>query len=565
MEEKYERVPMHVKPLDDEILYGCSPAAKEHILKSMSALSRGKAPTPSFKLYGRTDVTLVDDFFKSLKSSGIKIPEWQLEYEMSRKTKWGPQGGYAPWDEVKDAFELYYSRPQRVDPDFKYLVDDKIYDKYKSMHCKMLPVDSTLAELIANDKINDRAAGWRDFNLSKKDRVAQEHAIRDARSGVWQKGLNYVFERYNKLKKRIFFPGPYSLMLLEAQYYSPFLRYIQDDLRKNKDNSPFLFWADKIGFQKQFVIVDNLYQKVTVPTRGTLVYVQRDFEKMDTTTGWSQTYNSMYKKLCKAFSFSSDSKEAQRLYNILRRGSEMPVITPAGVYYGTRGKASGQETTNGDETCANEDYDNLLQNFLAHMCQQKNIKFKILYSGGNGDDGISIYILNDEKDLDIFKTLIAKAADISAQIMGFRVQGDKWFIDTSYGLYCQNMVAVKNNHIWYGYPATLILNAIVNPEQEYKKADWDKDYRDLDIIEKLDNGRNLEYFHELVDFVDNGMKYRLLGRTEDETRRIFSKYEKYRALRQDKFNHQDDMSEWGLSSSPTVNYLMSKRGWIIPR
>lgn len=551
MELKYKREPMRVLPLDERWFHGVSPKARKHLVSSLKSLEAGRAPTPSFKLYGKSDVSLVDDFFKKVKVSGLQIPEWQLKYEMSRKEKWGPQGGYAPWAELKDAFELYYSRPSSMKAHPKV----NTLEKYSRMNLRVDNLSTTLQHLKDDDKILDRAAGWRSFDLKKTDPAAQAIALADARSGNWMNGWFYTFSRYNKLKKRIFFPGPFSFMIVEAQYYYPFLKYIQESLKNEKANSPFTFWADKIGF-------DRMFDEIVTPKCASadpkhLVFIQRDFEKMDTTVGEEQTLFSFYPRLKRAFGFSPQQEKLRK--DIIHFGATSPVATPSGMYTGYRGKASGANTTNGDETCCNEDYDDVFLQLLQKYCKTANIKFNVLYTGGNGDDGIGIFELADLRRLSTFKKLIAKSAEEAAEIFEFRVQGSKWHISTEYGLYCQRMVASRDGKIWNGYPATLILNAIVNPEKEYNKASWDKDYRDLDIIEKLDNGKNLQYFHELIDFVDNGMKYRLLGKSEEETRRILSKYERYRALRDEPFNWQDPETGKDITKSPTLRYLLEKR------
>lgn len=558
MEIKHKHEPMRVLPLDERWFHGVTPKARHHLVNSLKSLEAGRAPTPSFKLYGKKDVSIVDDFFNQVKASGLKVPEWQLEYEMSRKEKFGPQGGYAPWKELQENFELYYTRPGKIkrSEELQKIVAN-VHKKYGKMNLRTENLSNTLNLLKKDDKILDRAAGWRSFDLKKTDPKAQAIALADARSGNWMNGWFYTFSRFNKQKKRIFFPGPFSFMIVEAQYYYPFLKYIQNSLRTEKYQSPFTFWADKIGFNKMFddIVTPLVLNNMNYPSH--LVYVQRDFEKMDTTVGEEQTLFSFYPRLDQAFGFSKPEEKLWR--DIIHFGATSPVATPSGMYTGYRGKASGANTTNGDETCCNEDYDTVFKYYLDQLCTKYRICYSVLYTGGNGDDGIAIFYLVDLRRYSTFERCIREAAEKAANLFGFRVQGDKWHISRKYGLYCQRMVTFRDNKVWNGYPATLILNSIINPEKEYSKSTWDKDYRDLDIIEKLDNGANLQYFHQLIDFVDNGMKYRLLGRSEKETRRILSKYDKYRALRDEPFNWQDPELSKSITNSPTVQYLLSKR------
>lgn len=549
---------MRVYPLDETWFKGISPNAKRHLLNSMASLEAGRAPTPSFKLYGKSDVSLVDDFFAEVKRKGIAIPEWQFEYEMSRKSKFGPQGGYKPWSELKEDFELYYSRPEEVDPRDIYEAQRSTEVKYQKLNCRLMSLSDTLKFLKDDDKIQERAAGWRNFDLKKTDPIAQKDALADARSGNWLNGFGYTFSRYNKTKKRLFFPMPFSLMILEAQYYGPFLKAIQNSLRIEKHNSPFVFWADKIGFDPMFDEIVTPLCKGYDPSH--FIFVQRDFEKMDTTTGFSQTKNMFIPKLARAYGIKRGSRAYSYLEELFYFGATCPIATPGGMYTGYRGKASGATTTNGDETGDNETFNAVWLQELAKLVNGK-FEYKVICSHGNGDDGFALFYLLDMAHSSEFKKYIARAAELAAKKCKFRVQGDKWFISELYGLYCQRMIAWKNNKMWNGYPATLILNSIVNPEKEYSPQDWDKDYRDIDIIEKLDNGANLEYFHELVDFVDNGMKYHLLGTDEKELHRILSKYERYRALQSESFNYQNLESRGDITKSPTIKYLLEKRNW----
>jgi hypothetical protein len=544
----------------DDLWKGVSPDAQKHIQRSMRSLEKGAAHAPTFKLGGRDDVSLATDFIDRYIKPRNDVPTWQYEYELSRCSKWGPQGGYAPWDEVRDNFLLYYERPEYVNlsPDETRLVE-RVQAKYSELNAHKMKLDGTLAHLVASDKIKERASGWREFDRKKTDPVAMSVALADAASGFWKHGWGYVFERYNKLKKRIFFPMPYSDMLLEAQYYTPFLEAIQEDLRTRGHHSPFTFWADKLGFDPMFKdIVSPLCRSMHV-NFDHLVFVQRDFEKMDTTSGFQQTKNFFLPSLARGLNISQGTQEWKQLHDLLAFGAQCPILTPDGVYVGARGKASGAETTNGDETCGNECFDAIMFEELTRLCAERNIMFRRIYSGGNGDDGLSIYELYNTEDLPAFRKCVAISAETAGSHCGYRVQGEKFTVDLGHGLYCQQMIAPRGNEIWNAYPAALILNSIVNPENQYPKSAWDKDYRDLDIIGKLDNGRNLQYFIPLINYVDLRMKYRLLGRSEVELRRIVSKWEAWKALRYDNFNVRSDAYN-DITKSPTLRYLLAHRG-----
>lgn len=544
------------KSLDDERWWvGVTPNAKKHLLGSLENLDEGVPPTPSFKLYGKSDWTVVTDFLQSV-SSDPDIPEWLLEYEYSREEKFGPQGGHAPWAELEEDAELYFTRVSDCSE------SAEIVDEYAALGCKMLGVKEALDTLKSENKILTRASGWRAFNLKKTNEVAQHMALNDVLDGNWRNGWAYFFSRYNKKKKRLFIPMPFSSMIGQAQYFHPMLSAIQENLRANKSASPFRFWGDKIGFGPLFHdVMEPLLQGVN-PSH--LVYIMRDFEKMDTTTGPEQKGKLFIPKLAAALGIPTGSGEYQRMVDFILFSNLCPIATPAGMWVGSHGEASGATVTNGGETCCNEEYDNLFRKKLDRLCRENGIIVKWIGSFGNGDDGISLYELNDVADFDLFQTYVRSAAQESAEELGFIIQADKWDIHlASYGKYCQYLVDWNSFSLRAMYPASLALNSIVNPEKQYTKAEWDKDYEDINVIMKLTPCQELPYFHKLVDYVDNGMKYRLLGRSEKATRRILSKWDKYYALRDSSldFNRWDLSS--GLQNNAVVKYLLDKRGWKV--
>lgn len=535
----------------------CSKEAISHLERSMKSLEAGRATTPSFKLYGKTDVSVVETFLTQVQSKGYVLPDGLMDYEMSRLAKFGPQGGYAPWADLKDDFELYFSRPSNmiyVDAD----IMNELCKSYAELHVRLLSATETLKVLKEDKKIETRAAGWPDFSLKKTDAIAQERAVSFARSGAWKDGMGYTFSRFNKQKKRVFMPMPYSSMIKQATYFVPFLTEIQHDLKARESQSSYLFWADKIGFESCFKIASRVVTRELNDSkfeRPMIVYVQRDFEKMDTTTSSDQYRKLFIPVLAAAHHLDSNNED---LCNSMLFTTEAPIMTPDGMRTGTHGTASGAEVTNGGETVCNHYYDRRSLKLLEALCNGSNIKFKCLISLGNGDDGLSLFVI-DSENYDRFKDYLVQAFNQAAQECGFRVQADKWKIDTKFGLYCQNFLSYNDEKqtIDWMYPAVLILNSIMNPEHQYSPKDWDKDYRDLDIIVKLDNGAGLPYFKDLVDFVEKGLKYPLLGSSESETARILSKYERYRSFQTlgERFNRGD----YDISNSETIKYVLSKR------
>nr|UUA79511.1 RNA-dependent RNA polymerase [Picobirnavirus sp.] len=546
------------QPLDREKLKRfCSNKSINALESSLSALEHGRAVTPSFPLYGSTDISVVKRFLDLHVLKNSSVPQWMKDYELSRLEKFGPQGGHAPWKELKEGFELYFTRPTACNASRE--VVESLKRKYKKfMHPLMLSTAEVLPKLIREGKILTRAAGWSTFDLKKSDKEAQRQAVTLARNGDWKHGYAYVFSRFNKQKKRIFMPMPFSSMIVQAQYYQPFLSAIQQSLLTEKSNSPFLFWADKVGLNndKMLEILQERVSKYPLDNDEVYLFVQRDFEKMDTTMGSAQYEATVIPLMAAAFGLKENSNAYSNLVEVMKFTTTCPIITPDGVTTLDHGTASGAEVTNGGETLGNEAYDEEVSQKTLAECESMGIRVVIVYSVGNGDDGGSLFKLR-KRDVPRFKDVYTKMANLVADQHGYRVQASKWLISEYYGLYCQYMLWIEQGVLHQAYPAVLALNAIINPEKQYTKADWDKDYRDLDIITKLDTCHGSLYFHALVDYVDKGMRFRLLGRTETETKRILSKYDKWRSLQDPSEMFNKTLGD--IHSSPTVKYLLSKR------
>lgn len=553
--------------------------ARLHLERSLKSLIKEQAPTPSFPLYGSRDAkSLIRKFLDSVPWDEYDLPIGWKEYEYDRLKKVGPQGGHPSWEEVEPLFMLYQERlspVSRVEERSMTEIAEAIYRVFTTP-VQPYAVDITLAKLLANDKIFTTAAGCRSFDLKKTDPKAQAIALHDIKTGLFRLFRMYVFERYNKLKPRIFMPGPFSNMIEQAAYQVPLMDVIQNGLRSSLSDFPLYNFADKIGFDPMFHdIFAGKMEKAVKKLRRKIrrlglrwdkslirhLYVQGDFEKMDTTTGFDQ-YDQLYlplAELCIAPEHRAKFREA------MLETVRMPIISPSGVMVGYHGTGSGMENTNNGESWCNLYYATETVNKFHDFMRVKlpHVIYEVVAFYVNGDDSTFDIIFYDISDAELAKAkeYFQDAAERTAKHCGFRIN-DKWRMDEHFGLYNQNgywYTIYEDLHVTctYMYPSTLIMNSIINPEHQYKPADWKKEFRDLDVTEKLDNGRYLPYINRLIDFVDNGMKYHLLGREEKETYRILRAWREYRALQSlgERYNRQD----YTIAKSYTVQYILSKR------
>jgi hypothetical protein len=476
------------------------------------------------------------------------IPDFLKAYEKSRLAKVGPQGGVPPWSKLRELFMLYATAPKPV----KFCDSDiltEMCNEYSRLHARKLGVTESLEHLKRSDKIETRAAGWSEFQLKKTDATAQRIAMRYALNGDWQYGYGYTFARYNKLKYRLFMPMPFSSMIKQSQFFIPFLGNIQLSLLSEKSSSLFTAWSDKIGFEKCFLLMEDEIRKSHLSNDEILVYFSNDFEKMDTRTATSQ-YQSFVIPVMQAAHHTRDPELASAMLFT----TTAPIICPDGTLVGDHGTASGAEVTNGGECICNDYYQRrfikILRKLLPHG-------WRLLVRRFNGDDSALIFAI--KIDIELFKAKLFDALKQACEETGFDIQFDKLDISIDFGKYCQNVYWYdrETESIKWMYPLVLILNSIMYPEHQYNPSEWDKDYRDLDIIQKCDNGRNHYLFHEFIDFIMRGTKYPLLGRDEQETKRILGKYPKYRALQSlgERYNRQD----YDIRLSPTAEYILSRR------
>jgi len=551
-----------------------SSEARDHLVKSLDNLKQGRAPVPVFKLYGRDDVySLIKELLDKLNLQQYDVPKAWIDYEYDRLSKVGQQGGYAPWDdEMKELMVLYVTRPKEVQKSLIPLdVTKEFLDNYSHLYLHQMKDAAVIPYLVSSGRITDRAAGCRDFNLKKTDALAKRHALADYQSGLYKKFAMYTFMRYYKLKKRIFFPGPYAALVAQGKFVIPFIEAIQNDITAYRAKSKLVQHADKLGFDECFSIMgEEITEKLPKLAKEwhcsmadiELAYVQGDFEKMDTTEGLSQYEDGLLPVFKQCFHLSGKSYTEMAYNQTLT--CTMPIITPDGVINKYHGTGSGMENTNIGEGVSNDKYQLLTLHKFASKQREKKRKYraKCVARRVNGDDSGYVLALYHPKGIDDkvwkqFSSDFQSAAEEAADICGFIIN-EKWFMSREMGLFCQNgyWYDRKTKRIVWMYPLTLILNSIMHPQKEYAASSWDKDYNDITIVEKLDNGRNLPYFHELVDFVDNGMVYHLLRRSEKETKRILSKYDRYRALQSEDyyFNRRD----YDITKSPTIKYIAQK-------
>jgi hypothetical protein len=376
-----------------------------------------------------------------------------------------------------------------------------------------------------------------------------------AGNGEWRYGYAYIFSYIRKQKNRIFMPGPFSLNLLQAQYHDPLLAHIQQDLKANREHSKFYFWGDKIGFQELWPM---MAKKIANVDPSHIVWSVRDFHAMDTTDGADQNRKHYVPKVANAFNIAKGTKAYKELEEIMLFSNYMPIATPDGFIVDPHGQASGVTITNNAEGCCNYDFTMDWADSVLRTAARRGIRAKVLFHNGNGDDGITAFYLENLGDFDKFNDIIEKCADYWCKAYGF-IKNEKWQVTLgTFGLYCQYELYVgADGKLHADYPVSLALNAGMNPMHEIPKALWDSDYVDWRWAEILTHLYGRQDFYLAIDYVSNGMKRGLFGKTAQDFIRIFSKYKKYRAIRNPEDHYNVENLEW--DQHPELNPVIAYR------
>lgn len=528
-----------------------------HLQSSMRALKSAKDGIPTISLYGKKDWSVVTDYYKFAQDKGITYPEWQVKYELSRESKFGEQGGRAAYSAIKPKLEAYVLNVQHCSRESI----PETEGKYAELFLKKRSLTETLQQQKMAGKIEAKAASWSTFNLKKDDPVAQQIAVSFARAGKWIDSFAYIFTYIRKMKDRLFIPIPFCVNLLQAQFHDIMLEAIQKSLNTYMERSPFAFFGDKIGFNNLWKIM-SIKSKDLDPSH--ILYVVRDFKAMDTTMGPEQKIKHYCNKISKAFHLTG--KAYDEMVKVMTFSNEIPIFTPDGVIVNKiKGEGSGATVTNQGESFDNEDFDYDLNNRILERCQKANIKIVKIDSYGNGDDGISRYYLYDTSCFEEVKQIIDEEADYVCALYGHS-KNEKWDIELgTYGLYCQYEIYQDDKGFHADYPISLGINAIMHPMRNKPKSLWDSDYTDWRIANIASHWYGRQDFETAIDYVDNGLKYGLFGKTKEDFIRIFSKYKKYRALRdsEDDFNISDPDWMDNPDHNPVIIYLAKKRGILL--
>jgi hypothetical protein len=200
-------------------------------------LREGKRPTPRTPLYkDLSQQQIFEKWDQTLAQYAMDILNRPLiEYDHSRMSKVGPQGGYPPLDDRMDKLEAYYSSPNNdIDPT---IIDmDLILELRKQLFGDIKNRRPLTPErVITLDKYDDKLitnSGCPDFG-KRNDPAIIANAISDSKSERWRDYPMILGSRAQRGSDRFIFMAPFSLNIVEKEYL-----YVLMDLIRSK-NLPF--------------------------------------------------------------------------------------------------------------------------------------------------------------------------------------------------------------------------------------------------------------------------------------------------------------------------------------
>jgi hypothetical protein len=468
-------------------------------------LAIGRSPTPRTPLYkDKSPDEVLANWERILdqESDGNPILQPLIEYDKSRKSKFGPQGGLRPFKDREEDFEAYYTTPKNTGHDQKLgLVqhidweDEGIFDQAEqimfdtpdvvegkriefTMNKRPLSPRTVIERDTWDDKLNTNS-GCRDYARRSEPSVI-DNAINAVTSGLWRTLPMILGSRSQRGAERFIFMAAYALNIVEKAFLYP----LMDRIRRV--GHPFFsawegFFQVELGFKEtNFFSEDH-------------TYIRQDFTKMDKHVNFKQM--AIVYRLCTTFFQAKYSKEFE---DLLIHILNIPVLISLDkLVTGTHGMPSGSGMTNFAES--------LITLYL--ILKYRAAGIDVVAFQGLGDDSVFAIRRNGMSDEEI----LAVMQSISSEI-GQEINPEKQGIDEHTTIYLQRFFddRIPNQGMVLGmYPSILALNTAIFPERFHDPRKWSKEMEILRWIMILENCKNLPYFRKLIQFFIEGDKYKL--------------------------------------------------------
>ena len=415
-------------------------------------------------------------------SRKIEVPGL-MEFEAENRTKVGPLSVQQPLSDRIDSIEHYYTL----------------------INAKSVPIDPRAIE--ATWKVFSRAGGVR--QKSTRDAVANMRLNTNSGTPYFQKRraaledtMKYlntqdptVLDGYkmaavlgwrgqeggprdDDVKQRVVWMMAFSINLIEGTVYQPLISSWQHNC-----------------INSAYISMRAVEEKITrlFDTKGDEFCVVTDFSKFD------QHFNSDLQEAAKILiqrSLTKNDYTNSWIEQVYPVKYYIPMIcSDALMYKGNHGMASGSTGTNFDECCAHT--------AMQHECAILNGATLNPYSNAYGDDGYLSF-----KGIDVDKVISTYSSH------GQEMNPSKQSVDKHSAVYLRRYFHDSyrdNKNIMLGiYSTYRALGRLLGQERYFDEEDIEfKKLTELRAYSILENCKNHPLFHEFIDFVITGDKYRL--------------------------------------------------------
>jgi hypothetical protein len=503
----------------------------------LMGIREGKLPTPRTPLFKSESESEVMDGWLQIISRIPTVTQRLKDYEESRLSKVGPQGGYPPLAERQESLEDYWTKGQIELPKPEFydeMVSDVRARLFKGISGLRPQTYATVISTSAEKDSLNTNSGCPSYS-KRSDPSTQRRAISDAESGRWESYPAILGSRAQRGSDRFIFMFAMSCNLVELS----FVNVILDVIKRNEVLS-FSAWK---GFTP---VVDSLDKQ---RVRDKVQYLALDYTKMD----------KHFNGLCTQFVidvltpvFQPESREL--LQRSLEHINTVDVLVePNKILTGFHGMPSGSGWTNLAESILS--FGIILQTTKILGLELSNDAIcQVL-----GDDGFLGLSDTNPEAADVFSEVASKFGMIANPDK----QGDspenfnylqRFFDrDISFDLEGRDVMAGS-------YPGILALNTAMNPERIHDPAKWGPEMETLRWIMILENCNEHPGFHQLIDYFMKGDKFKLGLLTPGFLKRgIVESFKTAKEIKGFVPSYNQEKMDKGIQDFDVVKYLKTKQ------
>lgn len=431
---------------------------------------------------------VLDAWMEELASleNGNNFEKMVYQFDISQKSKWGPQGGHAPISDLLDEIVL---------PTFEYgeasskpsVFESPEWKEAKSRFLKRLKdagvqalrpasYEKVTVDMRTRDTLESNS-GFPDFTTRKKPEVLKR-AIDDAYNGNWKEyPAVALFRTYNG-KTRLVWMFPMAANLVEGSYYQPLFSSI---MRSQLANTLFCPWR---GFEA-------VRSRITDTYATGAVVAASDFTSTDAHFQWAQTEEvADVIEQCFQYKYRAGLRES------LRAMHEIPlVIGPEDMLVGSHGVSSGSNWTNFVETI----FDGIFGEYVNIITENK---WSLLYA--IGDDAAWVAQTEDET---FAETLARLGESVGMLIKQEKTMNERDRVKTLQRLFQREYFQSEASTLRGVYSTIRALKSIVYPERFHNPKKWNKDMFAARTFMILENCVDHPLIYQFVKFVLSSHRY----------------------------------------------------------